>query len=327
MVQLSPILPLLQEKNERQTDRLPAFYLAETTDGIRGIIGAADPTTLCRVQVASSKAVRPTESWDELLHGVYWSESPLPKSILQSSNGPGISTIPLALHTELSNYLSNATSCVVGNESKLEDAIAAGVSSIPVVFWEAEAPKLPWLPCHCVIRGVNGFESGWMVCLAREHLFFRDITSQLSITTANDGLFDVTSAAELLAPRDNEAVTMLAIARDGAWRIHSQPGWADGLLQDLHPQLREIAAVQLHHIVLPRGLDFSSADRSQEARVDVVHDAQVAIASLRDGAQVAYLLSPIRSAQLKELVKQKQMLPANSVALDVAALEVWKHAE
>jgi hypothetical protein len=324
MVRLSPILPLTQGENERRANRLPAFYLAETIAGIRGIIGAADPKALTRAQVASSGATQNSKSWDELLHCVYWSESPLPKPIAEFSTGLGITPIPSTLQKELNDYLSHATTCVVGNESKLDEAIAAGVTSVPVVLWDAESPKLPWLPCHRVIRGVRNFQSGWMVCLAREHLFFRDVTSQL---TNHQFLFDAKVAAEILTPRNNEVVTMLAFTSDGAWRIHSQPGWADGLLQHSHPLLREIAAVQLHHIVLPRGLDLAPDDSSQDARVEVVHDAQKAIAAFRDGAQVAYLLNPIRSAQLKELIKQGLMLPANSVALAVAALEVWKDAE
>jgi hypothetical protein len=327
MVQLSPILPLIQGKYERRTDRLPAFYLAETIHGVRGIIGATGPKALTRVQSPSNGAIHNSKSWDELLQGVYWSESPLPTNIAEFSKGPGVSPIPSTLQTELNNYLSHATTCLVGDESKLEEAIAAGVPSVPVVFWDAQCPKLPWVPCHRVIRRVKGFQSGWMVCLAREHLFFRDITSQLSITADNDNSFDVKSAAEQLAPRDNEAVTILAFTRDGAWRIHSEPGWADGLLQHLHPLLRELAVVQLHHIVLPRGLDLPPDDGSQDSRVEVVHSVQKAVASIRDGAHAAYLLNPIRSSQLKELVKQKQMLPANSAALDVAALEVWKNAD
>jgi hypothetical protein len=323
MVQLSPILPLIQGENERRANRLPAFYLAETIEGIQGIIGAADPKALTRVQVGGGALPNP-KSWDELLHGAYWSESPLPKPIAEFLDGPGVTPIPSTLQKELNDYLSEATTCVVGNESKLDEAIAAGVPSMPVVLWNAESPKLPWLPCHRVIRGAKNFQSGWMVCLAREHLFFRDITSQL---TNQEVLFDVKVAAELLTPRIDESVTMLAFTNDGAWRIHSQPGWADGLLQHSHPLLREIAAVQLHHIVLPRGLDIAPDDGSQDARVEIIHGAQEAVAAIRDGAQVAYLLSPIRSEQLKELIKQRLMLPANSVALDVSALEVWKHAE
>jgi hypothetical protein len=275
--------------------------------------------------MASDNAIQSSKDWDQLLHGVCWSESPLPISIAEFSNGPGIWPIPSEFQTELNDYLSHATTCIVGGEAKLDIAIASGCQSVPIVLWDGTCPKLPWLPCHRVIRDVDDFQPGWMVCLAREHLFFRDVTSQLHI--AEGSLSDTKTASELLTPRNNEAVTMLALTAAGAWRIHSEPGWADGLLQDLHPQLREIAAVQLHHIVLPRGLDLPATDGSQDVRIKVVHDAHAAVASLRDGAQVAYLLNPICSAQLKELIKQGQMLPANSVALDVAALEVWKHAE
>jgi hypothetical protein len=326
MVQLSPILPLLQAKNESRTNRLPAFYLAETIEGIQGIVGVADPRSLGRVQFAANAAEN-SKVWDELLHVVYWSDSPLPKSIAELSKGsPGIAPIPSALQAELNDYLSRATTCAVGNEAKLDKAIAAGVSSVPVVLWNAESRRLPWLPCHRVIHGVKSFQSGWMVCLAREHLFFRDVTAQLSSAPNNSILFDSEVARELLASRESESVTMLAFTSDGAWRLHSEPGWADGLLLDSHSLLREIAAVQLHHIVLPRGLSLP-ADGSQNDFVEVVHDARAAVASLGDGAQVAYLLNPIRTEQLKELIKQGQMLPSNSVALDAAALEVWKHAE
>ena len=223
-------------------------------------------------------------------------------------------------------YFAEAIATVIGDEQRLDAAIQSGVSSVPVVLWNGKSPQMPWLPCHRVVSDVEWFQSGWMVCLAREHLFFRDVTAEMLGAGKNGLPFEPARAERLLVAAKNEAVVMLAITKDGAWRVHSEPGWADGLLQDQHPSVREIPAVQLNHIVLPKGLSLSPTDGSQHSHVSVFHSSEKAVSALHDGAQVAYLLNPIRIEQLRELVKQGQMLPADSVALDTAALEVWNHA-
>src|SRR6185369_15101402 len=70
MFRLSPILPLNRAKDERQANWLRGFYLAETSEGVRGLIGAADPATMTRVQIASDNAIQSSRDWDQLLHGV-----------------------------------------------------------------------------------------------------------------------------------------------------------------------------------------------------------------------------------------------------------------
>jgi hypothetical protein len=328
MVRLLPILPLPWGKFERKTKPLPAFYLAETSDGSRGVLGAIEPKTLLRIQRSVSSAAVP-RSYDEfsVFHGVYWGDDPLPDSLANVLSGmPSLRPIPKSAEEEVTKYLSKVTVCVVGDEAKLDAAIAAGANTVRIALWDAKDPKLPWLSCHRVLRNVDDFRAGWMVCLAREHMFFRDVTSEIHGTSCGNH-HDTAAVVRLLRSKGNESITIIAISNEGAWRVHTQPGWADGLLADLHPSVREIAAVQLDHILLARGLDLSPHDVSRDHHLKVVHRAEDAIAQLRDGAQVVYLLQPIRSAQLQELIKHGQMLPANSVALDVAALEVWNDVE
>ncbi len=324
MVRLLPILPPNRGKYERKTTPLPAFYLADTSDGLRGVLGAVDPKILTRVQRA---ATDPAPRLNNVFHGVYWSEIPTPEILVRNpSTQPRVLPMPQSAEKELQEYLSKVTVCLIGNEAELDAAIVSGENSVQIALWNARDLRLPWLPCHRVLRNVDNFHAGWMVCHAREHMFFRDVTAEM-LGTSSGAPYESSVAKQLLAARENESVTILAIADEGAWRIHTQPGWADGLLDELHLSLREIAAVQLNHILLARGLDLSPYDGSLETRLKVVHRADDAVAELRNGAQVVYLLQPIRSTQLQELIKHGQMLPAKSVALDVAALEVWNDAE
>jgi hypothetical protein len=323
MVQLLPIVPPRRGKFERKTTPLPAFYLADTSDGSRGVWGAVNPESLIKIQSPTVGIAPWSSDENSLFHGVYWSESPLPGILAVIPSEACVTAIPQSDAEEVRKYLSKVTVCVVGDEARLDAAIAAGESSVPIVLWNANDISLPWLPCHKVLRNLEDFRAGWMVCLAREHMFFRDVTIEIAGTSCGAS-FDSSAAARLLTACETEGVIMLAITNEGAWRVHTQPGWADGLLEALHPSLREIAAIQLNHILLARGLDLSPQGASN---LEVFHRAEDAVAQLRNGAQVVYLLQPIRSAQLRELIKHGQMLPANSVALDVAALEGWQDAD
>jgi hypothetical protein len=328
---LSPILLPKENKNERETKGLRGFYLVETSCGARGIIAAIDPTTLSRVQNSGSKSAPSVDCDRDFFHAVYWSDSAAPALEVEKVNvgrdGSRLSSIAETSHDALIDYMDQSPKCLIGSETRLDAAESFGVKSVPVALWQGDDPKLPWLPCHRVLRDIDWDQSGWMVCLGREHLFFHDVTAQMLNRSGGNLPFERDTAEELLQPQPGDTATVIAISKDGAWRIHSQAGWADGLLRDVHPALRETSVVQLHSIILPHGLSLSPANGSQDGRITVVHDAMHAVEALNNGAQVAYLLSPIRSAKLKELVQHGQMLPANSVALDVAALESWFDAE
>lgn len=330
MPMLSPILLPNEAKNERQTKGLRGFYFVETSSGLQGIVGEIDPKALSRVQEPVPVSAPKLKKAGKLFHAVYWNGR-LPRLEFEGTearkDGSRISRVAERCASALTNFFSGQSASLIGAETLNEEAIGAKESSVPVALWNADDPKLPWLPCHRVLRDVEWYQSGWMVCLGREHMFFADVTSQLLRIGESGVNLELEIVDALLATKDSESLALLAISKDGAWRVHSQPGWADRILQNLHPSLRDTAVVQLHSILLPQGLSLPLTDGSQNDRVTVVHDSKQAIAALNEGAQVAYLLSPIRSAKLRELVQHGQMLPAESVALDVAALEGWMDAE
>ena len=331
MPMLSPILLPNEKKNERQTKGLRGFYLVETSSGLKGIVGAIDPKALKRVQEPGPESAPRLKKPGKLFHAVYWNDLETPRLDLEGTEvrrgGSRISRVAERSASALMEYFSEQGTFLVGAERFLDEAIAAEENSVPVALWNAGDPNLPWLPCHRVLRDVDWYQSGWMVCLGREHMFFQDVTSRLLRTTELEFSLQKGIAETLLETRDDESMSLLAVSKDGAWRIHSKSGWADGILEHLHPSLREIAVVQLLLILLPKGLSLSPNDGSQKDRVTVVHDSEEAITALNEGAQVAYLLSPIRPEKLRELVQHGQMLPAESVALNVAALEGWMDAE
>jgi hypothetical protein len=331
MPMLSPILLPNEKKNERHTKGLRGFYLVETSSGLKGIVGAIDPKALKRVQEPGSESARRLKTAGKLFHAVYWNGRGAPELELEGTEVRGgywrISRVAEKSAPALTDFFSEQGAFLVGAERFLDEAVAAEENSVPVALWNAGDPELPWLPCHRVLRDVDWYQSGWMVCLGREHMFFQDVTSRVLSTSEPVLSLQAGVIETLLATRDEESMSLLAVSKDGAWRIHSKSGWADGILEHLHPSLREIAVVQLLSILLPKGLSLAPNDGSQEDQVTVVHDSEEAIAALNEGAQVAYLLSPIRSEKLRELVQHGQMLPAESVALKVAALEGWMDAE
>jgi hypothetical protein len=330
---ISSILNSIFANNERRTHKVPAFYFMETSAGHQTLVGTFRPRDLRRVQSTSTKEETPR--WDqqrELFNAVYWSSKPLPRladkvdAFSAGRNGTQIIPIEHQDETLLREYFADIECCLIGNEEFLDAAIESGEKTVHVALWNATDTKLSWHPCHRVVLGVESFQPGWMVCFAREHLFFRDVTTMMREASGSPLPYDSATAEQLLKAQENETVVMLAITAQGAWRIHSGKGWANGVLEHLHPALREVPVVQLHHIILPKLWSLDPVDVSHHHRVEVVTNADETVAALGKGAQVAYLLSPIGSELLRDLIKQGQMLPAQSVALDIAA-EVLTDAE
>lgn len=330
MVQLSPILHVNERNNEGGADLSPAFYLLETIGGESCIFANVRPEDLHRVQKpAPSSFATSGDEQPEVYQAVYWNPISFPKDraelVRKTLDGSRIFRVSPTDAASLESQFAKTQVFVIGDEDLLDRAIANGQRSVQVALWDASS-KLPWLPCHRIVSGVEWFQAGWMVCLAREHLFFRDVTRELR-EASTGSRYPQATLSRLLTPSADETVTMLAITEQGAWRIHSKRGWADGTLEHLHPALREVPVVQLHELVLPKGLSLDPRDGSQDARVRVTTSGDEAVEAIKNGAQVAYLLSPIGSEQLRELIQHQQMLPARSVALDVSALEVWNRAE
>ena len=310
---------------------------------IRGVIAALESGTLER-RVARFQRTDASEfaQWSAELNAAGGQTDPVPLladisfPTLQASTAPPLEAGGKgALHRlwrltpgsgdELRSMLTNCKLTLAGNEA-LWDALRTGAApsargaTVLVIAREHRAEILR--PVHRVVRDLPGFQAGEMVRVVRENFFFEDVTRSMPRLGGCGPHFDPRTAKALLKPVHPGEVTMLAITAHSSFRLHSEAGWADTVLAQVSPKLRECASVQLHEIILDRRLGIpyrARPDGLQESSDHVVYESDMtaAVRAVANGANAAFVMAAPDPAVALDIASRGELLPARSTQLDL----------
>jgi uncharacterized protein (DUF1015 family) len=196
---------------------------------------------------------------------------------------------------------------------------------VMATFINMASPGLTILPTHRVIHGLPNFETGWFVNFARNNFMFQDVSSLMPRMNGTGPHFDPVTAQHLLrcelpattalsrerlaAPGD---VVMLAVTRNSTFLFYSKPGWADTVLAAFSPLERQLDVVQLHKLILETVLELSEQDIRDQKNVRYIRDASEAVAEVERGANVAFLMNPVRMSQVRDIAFSGGVMPQKS---------------
>ncbi len=228
------------------------------------------------------------------------------------------------------------TALAYRNEQR-QRAAAAGTSStsMPVsddphefvmaTFVDMNAPGLTILPTHRVVRGLTNFETGDFVSRSRSNFMFQDVSSLMPRISGSGPHFDPEIAHKLLSCElrgsnvlseerlpSPEDVIMLAVTHDSTFLLYSKPGWADSILAHVPPLERQLDVVQLHKILLEIVLGMSEADIREQRHIGYFRDQSSAVNEVANGANVAFLMNPVRMSQMRDIAFGGGVLPQKS---------------
>lgn len=213
-------------------------------------------------------------------------------------------------------------------------ANATGTSSSPpeapheyvmATFISMDSPGLVILPTHRVVDGLTGFQTGAFVERARTNFMFQDVSSLMPRLGGTGPHFEADIAQKLLrcelpettalaADRrpSPEDVVMLAITQESTFLLYSKPGWADSVLADVLSALRQLDVVQLHKILLEKVLGMSEDDIREQRHLRYIREASSAAEEVRKGANIAFVMNPVRMQQMSEIAFAGGVLPQKS---------------
>lgn len=167
---------------------------------------------------------------------------------------------------------------------------------VMMTFINMDSPGVLILPTHRVLRGMAEFD---------EAVFFRDLARHFRVEAVSES-----SAPELLehlkrAGEDGPA--LLAVTAAGARLLRSIPAASANNRDD------ELDVVKLHRLVLEGALKMSEESIRQQKNISYIRDAAEAIQAVRSGeAQIAFLMNPVRIAQLRRIAFAGNVMPQKS---------------
>ena len=123
---------------------------------------------------------------------------------------------------------------------------------------------------------------------------------------------DVDQALQRLRVAGKAKTALLAGTAHGGFLLHSRPGVTNKNLAAVPEQQRGLDVVQLHKVVLEGTLGMSEEEVRDQKYLKYIRDAHEAVEAVRNGANVAFVMNPVRMQQVRDIAFAGEVLPQKS---------------
>jgi uncharacterized protein (DUF1015 family) len=196
------------------------------------------------------------------------------------------------------------TALAYRDERRAQGAMADGqqpYDRVMMTFVNMDSPGLVILPTHRVVHGLSGFQAGEMVRVARTFFAVEDITSH----------FDAEHPTAALEGA-GEGTALLAISKGNKFLLRASSEATHPSLAGLSPMQAELDVVRLHKVLLESVLGLSEQSIREQKNLEYVRDAREAVSRVEAGADVAFLIRPVRVEQVRDIAFAGQVMPQKS---------------
>ena len=174
---------------------------------------------------------------------------------------------------------------------------------VMMTFINMESPGLVILPTHRVVHGLESFSPDALRDRARSYFSVEEV----------DPAIDPSRAVGILRAAGKAGTAMLGVTADRAFLFDTPRALAANLLQGLSLRQQGLDVVQLHKCLLEGVLGISEEAIREQRNIGYVRDAAEALARVREGgANVAFLMSPARMKQVRDIAFAGEVLPQKS---------------
>jgi uncharacterized protein (DUF1015 family) len=177
----------------------------------------------------------------------------------------------------------------------------ASYDRVMMTFINMYGEGLVILPTHRVIAGLSGFREKQFLKSARAFFDVEPIAA--------------TEAAQITAQLEaagKDRAAFLVVSRGGSFLLRARPAEVEQTLAQLSPHQRGLDVVILHQLGLQRVLGVTEEAIREQRYISYLRDAEEAIARVRDGANVAFLMNPVRIEQVRDTAFAGEVLPQKS---------------
>ncbi len=190
------------------------------------------------------------------------------------------------------------------NEMRRQSAgnLQAATERVMMTFVNMDSPGLVVLPTHRVVFGLEDFSIFEMVAELKKYFEVEDLGP----------LADVAGAMRRLHEAGKDRTALLAVTAHSAFLLKPRPDAKSAGLNGLSEQQRGLDVVQLHKVVLEETLGMSEEDIRAQTHLKYVRDAAEAVEEVHKGAQVAFLMNPVRMEQVCDIAFAGEVLPQKS---------------
>ena len=188
------------------------------------------------------------------------------------------------------------------NRNQSSPDLQAPFERVMMTFVNMDAPGLVVLPTHRVVFGMENFSIFDTAAKLQENFEVEDLGPLTNAAAALDRLHQV--------GKDSSA--LLAVTSHGCFLLRSRTEQHSKSLAGLSERQRALDVVQLHKLVLEDALGMSQDDIRDQKHLKYVRDAREAIEEVRNGANVAFIMNPVRMEQMRDVAFAGEVLPQKS---------------
>ncbi len=174
---------------------------------------------------------------------------------------------------------------------------------VMMTFVNMDAPGLVILPTHRVVFGLKNFDLSRLLSSAQPYFE----TVPLDASAQLDG------SLVRLQEEGRSGPAVLVATKDSRVILRARSGAADNLLPQYTPAQRQLDVVQLHKILLEHVLRLSEESIRNQENLTYVRDAAEAVERVQHrDAQIAFLMNPCRTEQVRDIAFAGGVLPQKS---------------
>jgi len=191
-------------------------------------------------------------------------------------------------------------------ERREQDSVApppgeAAYDRVMMTFVNMYSEGLVILPTHRVIAGLESF---------REEQFLE--SAQVLFHVEQVQVSDAAQATAMLRSAGNEGAALLAVTQAASYLLRARPAEVERTLGQLSAHQRALDVVILHKLGLELVLGISEEAIREQRHIAYLRDAGEAIARVRNGANVAFLMNPVQIEQVRDTAFAGEVLPQKS---------------
>jgi uncharacterized protein (DUF1015 family) len=173
---------------------------------------------------------------------------------------------------------------------------------VMMTFVNMDSAGLVVLPTHRVVFGLEGLDLDATLKKLEKYFEIEKLGSGLELAAAMSRLRE--------SGRDRTA--LLAVTAEASYLLQARQGRDSKSLAGQSEQQRALDVVQLHKLVLEESIGMSEEDIREQKHLKYVREAREAVDEVRRGANVAFLMNPVRMQQVRDIAFGGEVLPQKS---------------
>ena len=198
------------------------------------------------------------------------------------------------------NYRNERRAAATSPHKPKEGSNGAPFELVMMTLVNMDSRGLVILPTHRVVHSLKNFEREKFLERARK--FFEVVPFSGSCEQKMARLHEA----------GGHGTTLLAASGDECFLMHFRPDSADEVLKSVPQLQRQLDVVALHKVVLEHVLGLSEESIRNQENISYHREPEEALKKVKEGANIAFLMNPIKMEQLREITFAGGVLPQKS---------------